>query len=83
MNGKYSTAVYDKRDDLNFKIVNFPYLSSKIPSGPAYGVCISQLVRIGSDYFDFTSRGSIRKHVENGICVPAMDKFLNRHVSHR
>ena len=28
-NGKYSTAVYDKRDDFNFKIVN---LSSNIPS---------------------------------------------------
>ena len=58
-NGKCSTAVYDKRDDFNFKIVNFPYLSSNIPSGPAYGVYISQLVRIGricSDYSDFTLR---------------------------
>ena len=44
-NGKYSTAVYDKRD--NFNIVHFPYLSFTIPSGPAYGVYISQLVRIG------------------------------------
>ena len=58
-NGKYSTAVYDKRDDFNFKIGNFPYLSSNIPSRPAYGVCISELVRIGiicSDYLDFTLR---------------------------
>ena len=30
-----------------FPIVNFPYLSSNIPSKPAYGVYISQLVRIG------------------------------------
>ena len=36
VNGKYSTAVYDKRDSFNFKIVNFPHLSSNIPSGPAY-----------------------------------------------
>ena len=58
-NGKYSTAVYDKRDDFNFKIGNFPYLSSNIPSRPAYGVYISQLVRIGiicSDYLDFSLR---------------------------
>ena len=47
VNGKYSTAVYDKRDSFNFKIVNFPHLSSNIPSGPAYGVYISQLVHIG------------------------------------
>ena len=46
-NGQYATAVYDKRDSFNFSIVNFPYLSSNIPSKPAYGVYISQLVRIG------------------------------------
>ena len=43
-NGKYSTTVYDKRDSFNFTIVNF---SSNIPSKPAYGVYISQLVRKG------------------------------------
>ena len=44
---------------LILKIVNFPHLSSNIPSGPAYGVYISQLVRIGricSDYTDFALR---------------------------
>ena len=38
-------SVYDKREDFNFKIVNFPYLDSNIPRNPAYGVYISQLVR--------------------------------------
>ena len=28
-----------KGDVLNFHIVNFPCLSSNIPSGPSYGVC--------------------------------------------
>ena len=36
---------YDKRDDFNFHITNFPFLSSNIPSSPAYGVLISQLIR--------------------------------------
>ena len=36
---------YDKRDDFNFYITNFPFLSSNIPSSPAYGVFISQLIR--------------------------------------
>ena len=40
------TSLYDKRDDFNFPhITNFPFLSSNIPSSPAYGVFISQLIR--------------------------------------
>ena len=48
--GKYVTEVYDKRDDFNFDIVNFPYTCmcycSNIPAKPTYGVYISQLIRI-------------------------------------
>ena len=39
------TSIYDKRDDFNFHITNFPFLSSNIPSSPAYGMFISQLIR--------------------------------------
>ena len=44
-NGNLTTKLYDKRDDFNFSIVNFSYLCSNIPSLPAYGVYISQLIR--------------------------------------
>jgi hypothetical protein len=40
-----STKIYDKRDDFNFKIINFPNMCSNIPASPAYGVYISQLIR--------------------------------------
>ena len=43
--GKLSTRLYDKRDDFDFHIVNFPFLSSNIPSDPSYGVYIPQLIR--------------------------------------
>ena len=43
--GKFSTRLYDKRDDFDFHIVNFPFLSRNIPSGPSYGVYILQLIR--------------------------------------
>ena len=43
--GQLRTSLYDKRDDFNFHITNFPFLSSNIPSSPAYGVFISQLLR--------------------------------------
>ena len=31
------TSIYDKRDDFNFHITKVPFLSSNIPSSPAYG----------------------------------------------
>ena len=45
--GKLSTRLYDKRDNFDFHIVNFPFLFNNIPSGPCYGVYISQLIRYG------------------------------------
>ena len=36
--GQLRTSLYDKRDDFNFHMTNFPFLSSNIPSSPAYGV---------------------------------------------
>ena len=58
--GKLSTMLYDKRDDFDFRIVNFPFLSSNIPSsGPSYGAYISQLIRYArccSHYDDFRYR---------------------------
>ena len=46
--GQLRTSLYDKRDDFNFNITNFPFLSTNIPSSPAYIVFISQLIRYAS-----------------------------------
>ena len=43
--GQLRISLYDKRDDFNFHITNFTFLSSNIPSSPANGVFISQLIR--------------------------------------
>ena len=43
--GQLHTLIFDKRDGLDFHITNFPFLSRNIPSSPAYGVFISQLIR--------------------------------------
>ena len=45
-----SNKFYDKCDDFDFHIVNFPFLSSNIPSSPSYGVYISQLIRYARCY---------------------------------
>ena len=47
--GQLHTSLYDKLDNFNFHITNFPFLSSNIPSSPAYGVFISQLIRYARD----------------------------------
>ena len=57
--GKLSTRLYDKHNDFDFHIVNFPFLSSNVPSGPSHGVYISQLIRYArccSHYEDFSCR---------------------------
>ena len=54
-----TTKLYDKRDAFGFHIVNFPFMSSDIPSAPAYGVYASQLIRYARccpNYSDFLSR---------------------------
>ncbi len=37
--------MFNKRDDFNCPIVNFPHLNSNIPVKPAYGVYVSQLIQ--------------------------------------
>ena len=58
-NNPLYTKLYDKRDDFDFHIVNFPFLLSNISSSPSYGVYISQLIRYArccSYYDDFGYR---------------------------
>ena len=47
------TSLFDKRDDFNFHITSFPFLSSNIPFSPAYGVFISQLIRYARACFSY------------------------------
>jgi hypothetical protein len=57
--GQLSTKICDKRDDFNFKIINFPNMCSNISASPEYGVYISQLIRYArasSNYSDILKR---------------------------
>ena len=44
-NGFVSYKMYDKREDFDFDIVNFPFLDGDVPHFTSYGVYISQLIR--------------------------------------
>ena len=43
--GFVKTKIFDKRDDFDFDIVNFPFLDGDVPRSTSYGVNISQLIR--------------------------------------
>ena len=58
-----STKFYDKRDDFDFEIVNFPFLDGDVPSSTSYGVSIPQLIRFArafSRVADFNTCNKLR-----------------------
>ena len=51
--------IYDKRDDFDFDIVNFPFLDDDVPRLASYCVYISQLIRcarVCNHVADFNAR---------------------------
>ena len=84
-----TTKLYDKRDTFGFHIVNFPFMSSNIPSAAAYGVYASQLIRCArccSNYSDFLSchRALVTRLLSQGFKVNHLSntfkKFYGRHT---
>ena len=84
-----ATKLYDKHDAFGFHIVNFPFMSSNIPSAPAYGVYASQLIRYArccSDYSDFSlcRRALVTGLLSQGYKVNCLSntfkKFYGRHT---
>ena len=58
-NGFVSSKIYDKRDDFDFDIVNFPFLDGDVPRSTSYGIYISQLIRfarVSSYVADYNAR---------------------------
>ena len=57
-----STKIYDKHDDFDFELVNFPFLDGDVPRTTTYGVCNSQLIcfaRASSYVTDFITRNKL------------------------
>ena len=87
-NGIVSSKIYDKRDDLNFEIVNFPLLDGDDPRSPSYGVYISQLIRLArvcSNVDDFNKRflfltaKLLKQSYRYHKIRKAISKFYHRH----
>ena len=84
-----TTKLFDKRDAFGFHIVNFPFMSSNIPSAPAYSVYASQFIRYAcccSNFSDFLlrHRALVTRLLSQGYKVDHLsntfEKFYGRHT---
>ena len=87
-NGFVSSKIYDKRDDFDFDIVNFPFLDVDVPRSTSYGVYISQLIRfarVSSHVVDLNARNKslTAKLLQQGYRYHKLrktfSKFYRRH----
>ena len=83
-----SSKIYDKRDDFDFDIVNFPFLDGDVPRSTSYGVYISQLIRfarVSSHVADFNAcnKSLTAKLLQQGYRYHKLrktfSKFYRRH----
>ena len=84
--GELKCRVYDKRDDFNFNIVNYPFMESNIPINPAYGVYVSRLIafaRICTDFKDFAERHKLlaSKLLKQGFSKQKLKKVFLKFVN--
>ena len=87
-NGTVSTKIYDKRDDFDFDIVNYPFLDGDVPRLTSYGVYISQLIRFARassnlNDFNYRNKALTAKLLRQGYHYfklrKAFSKFYRRH----
>ena len=81
------SKIYDKRDDFDFNIVNFPFSGGDVPCRASYGVYISLLIRFARicNYKDFNARNKCltTKPLQQGYRYHKLrktfSKFYRRH----
>ena len=82
-NGTVSIKIYDKRDDFDFDIINFPFLDGDVLRRTSYVVYISQLVRFArasSSVRDFNCRNKAltAKLLRQGYRYHKLRKIFSR-----
>ena len=85
-NSTVSTNIYDKRDNFDFDIVNFPFLDGDVPLRTSYGVYILiRFARASSNLSDFNCRNKalaaklLRQGYRYFKLRKAFSKFYRRH----
>ena len=87
-NGFVSSKIYDKRDDFDFDVVNFPFLVGDVPRRASFGVYNLQLIRfdrVCNHVADFNARNKCltAKHLQQGYryhkLLKTFSKFYSKH----
>ena len=78
-----STKIYDKRDDFNFEIVNFPFLNGDVSRSTSYRVYFVQLIRFDratSYVADFNTRNKLltQKFLKQGYWYHKLHKTFTK-----
>ena len=78
-----STKIYDKQDDFDFEIVNFPFLDGDVFRSTSYGVFISQLIRFArasSIVAEFNTRNKLltQKLLKQGYRYHKLHKTFSK-----
>ena len=82
--------IYDKRDNFDFVIVNFPFLDGDVPRRTSYGVYISQLIRFARAFsnlsdFSYRNKALTAKLLRQGYRYfklrVSFSKFYRRHIA--
>jgi hypothetical protein len=81
--GVVKNEICDKRDDINFPIVSFPFICNNIPAAPSYEIYISQLIRYSlacGSYQDFLNRGLLltKKLMNQGLLLANLKSPLRK-----
>ena len=83
-NNIVSSKIYDKRDDFDFEIFNFPFLDDDVPRSTSYGVYISQLIRFArapSNVTDFNTQKLLKQgYLYHKLCK-TFSKFYRRYYN--
>ena len=68
--GKFMYKLYEKRNEFNFNVINYPFACGNIPKIPSHGIFISQLMR-------FCNMNSSFKHYVSN-CHAMITKLVNQ-----
>jgi hypothetical protein len=87
--GVITTSIFDKRDDFDFPIVNFPVLTGNIPKKCSYGVFAGEAVRYAracTYYDDFEERTLLlvtklrKQYYTSKLLKKVWLKFCDTHI---
>ena len=87
--GKFLYKLFDKRNEFNFNVINYPYACGNVPSAPTHGIFISQLIRfchMNSSYKNYLDNCKklneklVNQKFEKSRLQRKFDEFCTRHI---